>query len=61
MGTIGLPETQEAIALLRALQPAMTFVEDEQWVVAYFGQNEVRKIEPGNEAEIASQMRRPGG
>jgi multidrug resistance efflux pump len=33
--------------------PAMTFVEDEQWVVAYFGQNEVRKIEAGNEAEIA--------
>jgi 3-hydroxyisobutyrate dehydrogenase-like beta-hydroxyacid dehydrogenase len=27
MGTIGLPETQEAIALLRALQPAMTFVD----------------------------------
>jgi multidrug resistance efflux pump len=33
--------------------PAMTFVEDEQWVVAYFAQNEVRGIEPGNEAEIA--------
>jgi multidrug resistance efflux pump len=33
--------------------PAMTFIEDEQWVVAYFGQNEVRKIESGNEAEIA--------
>jgi multidrug resistance efflux pump len=33
--------------------PAMTFIEDEQWVVAYFGQNEVRKIEAGNEAEIA--------
>jgi multidrug resistance efflux pump len=33
--------------------PAMTFIEDEQWVVAYFAQNEVRKIEPGNEAEIA--------
>jgi multidrug resistance efflux pump len=33
--------------------PAMTFIEDQQWVVAYFGQNEVRKIEPGNEAEIA--------
>jgi multidrug resistance efflux pump len=33
--------------------PAMTFVEDEQWVVAYFAQNEVRRIEPGNEAEIA--------
>jgi multidrug resistance efflux pump len=33
--------------------PAMTFIEDEQWVVAFFGQNEVRNIEPGNEAEIA--------
>lgn len=33
--------------------PAMTFVEDEQWVVAYFAQNEVRNIEEGNEAEIA--------
>ena len=33
--------------------PAMTFIEEEQWVVAYFAQNEVRKIEPGNEAEIA--------
>jgi multidrug resistance efflux pump len=33
--------------------PAMTFIEDEQWVVAYFAQNEVRKIEAGNEAEIA--------
>ena len=33
--------------------PAMTFIEDEQWVVAYFAQNEVRNIEPGNEAEFA--------
>ena len=33
--------------------PAMTFVEDEQWVVAFFAQNEVRNIEAGNEAEIA--------
>jgi len=33
--------------------PAMTFIEDEQWVVAFFGQNEVRNIAPGNEAEIA--------
>lgn len=33
--------------------PAMTFVEDEQWVVAYYAQNEVREIENGNEAEIA--------
>jgi multidrug resistance efflux pump len=33
--------------------PAMTFVEDAQWVVAFFAQNEVREVEPGNEAEIA--------
>jgi multidrug resistance efflux pump len=33
--------------------PAMTFIEDEQLVVAYFAQNEVRNIEPGNEAEFA--------
>jgi multidrug resistance efflux pump len=33
--------------------PAMTFVEDEQWVVAFFAQNEVRNITAGNEAEIA--------
>jgi multidrug resistance efflux pump len=33
--------------------PAMTFVEDEQWVVAFFAQNEVREVEAGNQAEIA--------
>ncbi len=33
--------------------PAMTFIEDEQWVVAFYAQNEVRNVEPGNEAEIA--------
>jgi multidrug resistance efflux pump len=33
--------------------PAMTFVEDEQWVAAFFAQNEVRQVEAGNEAEIA--------
>jgi multidrug resistance efflux pump len=33
--------------------PAMTFIENEQWVVAFFAQNEVRNIEAGNEAEIA--------
>jgi multidrug resistance efflux pump len=34
------------------LSPAMSFVEDEQWVIALFHQNELRCIEPGNEAEI---------
>ncbi len=27
MGTIGLPETQQAIALLRERQPAMTYID----------------------------------
>ena len=33
--------------------PVMSFVENEQWVIALYGQNELRAIEPGNEAEIA--------
>jgi multidrug resistance efflux pump len=37
------------------LAPVMAFVEKEQWVVAIFSQNEVRNIEPGDEAEIAMQ------
>ena len=36
--------------------PAMTFVEDEQWIMAIFAQNEVRKIKPGQEAEIALKV-----
>jgi hypothetical protein len=34
----------------------MTFVEDEQWVLAIFQQNEVRAVAPGQEAEIAMEM-----
>jgi len=33
--------------------PVMTFVENEQWVIALYGQNELRSVEPGNEAEVA--------
>jgi multidrug resistance efflux pump len=33
--------------------PVMSFVENEQWVIALYTQNELRHIEPGNEAEIA--------
>jgi multidrug resistance efflux pump len=33
--------------------PVMSFVETEQWVIALYSQNELRAIEPGNEAEIA--------
>jgi len=36
--------------------PAMNFVEDEQWILAVFAQNEVRKIKPGQEAEVAFKM-----
>ncbi len=36
--------------------PAMNFVEEEQWILAIYNQNEVRKIKPGQEAEIAFKM-----
>lgn len=32
--------------------PAMSFVEDEQWVIALFEQNELRKVKAGDQAEI---------
>ncbi len=36
-----------------ATMPVMSFIEeDEQWVLAFFHQNELRYVEPGNEAEI---------
>ncbi len=36
-----------------ATQPVMSFIEDDDpWVLAFFHQNELRYIEPGNEAEI---------
>jgi multidrug resistance efflux pump len=33
--------------------PVMSFVEQEHVIIALFGQNELHKVEPGNEAEIA--------
>jgi len=45
-----------AMAVPLPMTPAMTFVEDEQWIMAIFSQNEVRKIKPGQEAEIAMKM-----
>jgi multidrug resistance efflux pump len=35
------------------LTPVMSFVEQEQWVLAMYAQNELGNIAPGNEAEIA--------
>ena len=37
--------------------PVMSFIEeDDPWVLAFFGQNELRYVEPGNEAEIFMEM-----
>jgi multidrug resistance efflux pump len=35
------------------LQPVMTFVEQDQVIIAMFNQNELHAVEPGNEAELA--------
>ncbi len=45
-----------AMAVPLPMAPAMNFVEDEQWILAIFAQNEVRKIKPGQEAEVAFKM-----
>jgi multidrug resistance efflux pump len=34
-------------------RPVMSFVETQQWVIGLFSQNELRRMEAGNEAEIA--------
>jgi multidrug resistance efflux pump len=41
-----------AFVTLLANMPAMTFVEDEFTVVALYDQNELRRVKPGDEAEI---------
>jgi multidrug resistance efflux pump len=45
-----------AMAVPLPVMPAMNFVEDEQWILAIYHQNEVRKIKPGQEAEVAFEM-----
>jgi multidrug resistance efflux pump len=45
-----------AVASVMVTQPVMTFVEDEQWILAIYRQNEVRKVKPGQEAEITMDM-----
>jgi multidrug resistance efflux pump len=45
-----------AMAVQFPALPAMTFVENEQWIMAMFHQNEVRQVKPGQEAEIALKM-----
>ena len=45
-----------AMAVPLPAMPAMNFVEDEQWILAIYKQNEVRNIKPGQEAEVAFKM-----
>jgi multidrug resistance efflux pump len=45
-----------AMAVTLPITPAMNFIEDQQWILAIFKQNEVRKVKPGHEAEIAFKM-----
>ena len=42
---------QMATAL--GMLPVMTFVEDEYQIIAFYDQNELHQVEPGDEAEIA--------
>ena len=40
-----------------ATMPVMSFIEeDDPWVLAFYHQNELRYVEPGNEAEIFMEM-----
>ena len=45
-----------AMAVPLPMVPAMSFVEDEQWIMAIYDQNEVRKVKPEQEAEMALKM-----
>ena len=45
-----------AMAVPLPMTPAMNFVENEQYIIAIYHQNEVRKIKPGQEAEVAFAM-----
>jgi multidrug resistance efflux pump len=53
---VALTLRKGAMAVPLPMIPAMNFVEDEQWILAIYAQNEVRKIKPGQEAEIAFSM-----
>lgn len=50
---INLQVREGSYAAALPLRPVMSFVEVEQQVVAFFDQNELTKVEPGNEVEIA--------
>jgi multidrug resistance efflux pump len=45
-----------AMAVPLPMVPAMNFVENDQWLLAIYHQNEVRAVKPGQEAEVAFKM-----
>ncbi|MBF6023824.1 HlyD family secretion protein [Lysobacter niastensis] len=52
-GTIvNLQLREGSYAVPLPLAPVMSFIEKEQWVIALYGQNELRYVEAGNDAEI---------
>src|SRR6266705_2369049 len=52
-GTANLALRPGVRAAQLPLAPVMSFIEeDDPWVIAFFHQNELRYVEPGNEAEI---------
>jgi multidrug resistance efflux pump len=53
---VGLTLRPGAMAVPLPMSPAMNFIEDEQWILAIYKQNEVRKIKPDQEAEVAFKM-----
>lgn len=54
---INLQLREGSYAASLPLTPVMSFVEQEQWVLAMFAQNELGFVAPGNEAEIALKTR----
>lgn len=42
-----------AMAVQLPLKPVMSFIEDEQWLVALYKQNEIRYVQDGDIAEVA--------
>ncbi|WKB55545.1 HlyD family secretion protein [Eleftheria terrae] len=44
------------VASQLVMSPVMLFIENTQWVLAFYAQNEVREVGTGQEAEIAMRM-----
>ncbi|MFP2906765.1 HlyD family secretion protein [Pyxidicoccus sp. 3LFB2] len=49
---VNLQLREGSFAAALPISPVMSFVENEQYVVAFFNQNELHKVQPGDEAEV---------